>query len=253
MKMPLVVGNWKMNLLASEAANLAIGIQDFSQKIPDVKVVLAPAFTLLHIVKQVISKSNIGLACQNFYFREKGAYTGEVSFEMVKDAGCQYAIVGHSERRKLFDETNEMVNKKIVCAVNNNISVIVCVGENEEERSKGRTFEIIESQVSQALFGLPNKSLNKVCIAYEPVWAIGTGVNATVGQVEEVHNFIRKIISKKVLGKEDISMDILYGGSVNPENCKDLLRNGEVNGALVGGASLNINSFCDIIKAASST
>ena len=253
MKMPLVVGNWKMNLLASEAANLAIGIQDFSQKIPDVKVVLAPAFTLLHIVKQVISKSNVGLACQNFYFQDKGAYTGEVSFEMVKDAGCQYAIVGHSERRKLFDETNEMVNKKIVCAVNNNISVIVCVGENEEERSKGRTFEIIESQVSQALFGLPNKSLNKVCIAYEPVWAIGTGVNATVDQVEEAHNFIRKIISKKVLGAEDISMDILYGGSVNPDNCKDLLRNAEVNGALVGGASLNINSFCDIIKAASST
>ena len=253
MKMPLVVGNWKMNLLASEAANLAIGIQDFSQKIPDVKVVLAPAFTLLHIVKQVISKSNVGLACQNFYFREKGAYTGEVSFEMVKDAGCQYAIVGHSERRKLFDETNEMVNKKIVCAVKNDISVIVCVGENEEERSKGRTFEIIESQVCQALFGLTNKSLNKVCIAYEPVWAIGTGVNATVDQVEEAHNFIRKIISKKVLGKEDISMDILYGGSVNPDNCKDLLRNAEVNGALVGGASLNINSFCDIIKAASST
>ena len=253
MKMPLVVGNWKMNLLASEAANLAIGIQDFSQKIPDVKVVLAPAFTLLHIVKQVISKSNVGLACQNFYFQEKGAYTGEVSFEMVKDAGCQYAIVGHSERRKLFGETNEMVNKKIVCALKNDISVIVCVGENEEERNNGKTFEIIESQVCQALFGLTNKSLNKVCIAYEPVWAIGTGVNAAVDQVEEAHNFIRKIISKKVLGKEDISMDILYGGSVNPENCKDLLRNAEVNGALVGGASLNINSFCDIIKAASST
>ena len=125
MKMPLVVGNWKMNLLASEAANLANGIQDFSQKISDVKVVLAPAFTLLHIVKQVISKSNVGLACQNFYFQEKGAYTGEVSFEMVKDAGCQYAIVGHSERRKLFGETNEMVNKKIVCALKNDISVIV--------------------------------------------------------------------------------------------------------------------------------
>ena len=206
-----------------------------------------------HIVKQILSNTNIGLACQNFYFEDRGAYTGEVSFEMVKDAGCKYSIVGHSERRTLFGETNEMVNKKIVCAVNNNISVIVCVGENEEERSKGRTFEIIESQVSQALFGLPNKSLNKVCIAYEPVWAIGTGVNATVDQVEEAHNFIRKIISKKVLGKEDISMDILYGGSVNPDNCKDLLRNTEVNGALVGGASLNINSFCDIIKAASST
>ena len=253
MKMPLVVGNWKMNLLPSEAANLAIGIQDFCQKISDVKVVLAPAFTLLHIVRKVISKSNVGLACQNFYFQEKGAYTGEVSFEMVKDAGCQYAIVGHSERRKLFGETNEMVNKKIVCALKNDISVIVCVGENAEERSKGKTFEIIESQVCQALFGLTNKSLNKVCIAYEPVWAIGTGVNATVDQVEEAHNFIRNIISKKVLGNEGISMDILYGGSVNPENCRDLLSNEEVNGALVGGASLNINSFCDIIKSASST
>jgi len=253
MEMPLIVGNWKMNLLASEATNLASGIQGFSEKISNVKVVLAPAFTLLHTVKQVLGNSNVGLACQNFHFQEKGAYTGEVSFEMVKDAGCEYAIIGHSERRKLFGETNEMVNKKIVCAVKNNINVIVCVGEKEEERSNGRTFEIIESQVCQALFSLTNKNLNKVCIAYEPVWAIGTGMNATVSQVEEVHDFIRNIIRKKVCGNKRSYVNILYGGSVNPQNCKDLLFSEEVDGALVGGASLNINSFCDIIKTASST
>jgi len=253
MKMPLVVGNWKMNLLESEAINLASGIQDFSKKISDVKVVLAPAFTLLHIVKKVLSNSNVGLACQNFYFQDKGAYTGEVSFEMVKDAGCEYAIVGHSERRKLFGETNVMVNKKIVCAVKNDINVIVCVGETEEERSSGRTFQIIESQVCQALSSLTKKSLNKICIAYEPVWAIGTEVNATVNQVEEVHDFIRNIVRKSIFGDKNSYVNILYGGSVNPQNCKDLLFSEEVDGALVGGASLNINSFCDIIKAASST
>jgi len=252
MKMPLVIANWKMNFLASEAANLASGIQEFSEKIPDVKVVLAPSFTLLHIVKQILSNTDVGLACQNFYFEERGAYTGEVSFEMVKDAGCQYVIIGHSERRALFGETNRMVNKKIVCAVKNEIGVIFCVGENEEERNKGKTFEILENQVCQGLSSLTKKNLNKICIAYEPVWAIGTGMNATVVQVEEAHDFIRNIISKKVLGSESTYVNILYGGSVNPNNCRDLLRNKEVDGALVGGASLNINSFCDIIKAASS-
>ena len=253
MKMPLVVGNWKMNLLASEAADLANRIQDFSEKISDVNVVLAPAFTSLHTVKKALSNSNIGLACQNFHFEESGAYTGEVSFKMVQDAGCQYAIIGHSERRRLFGETNAMVNKKIVCAVKNDISVIFCVGENEEERNKGRTFEILEKQVCQGLSNLTNKNLNKVCIAYEPVWAIGTGMNATVEQVEEAHDFIRNIISQKVLRSENTYVNVLYGGSVNPNNCKDLLRNEGVDGALVGGASLNINSFCDIIKSASST
>ena len=253
MKMPLVVGNWKMNLLASEAADLANRLQDFSEKISDVNVVLAPAFTSLHTVKKALSNSNIGLACQNFHFEESGAYTGEVSFEMVKDAGCEFAIIGHSERRKLFGETNEMINKKIVCAVKNDISAIVCVGENEEERNKGRTFEILEKQGCQGLSNLTNKNLNKICIAYEPVWEIGTGINATVEQVEEAHDFIRNIISQKVLRSENTYVNVLYGGSVNPNNCKDLLRNEGVDGALVGGASLNINSFCDIIKSASST
>ena len=252
MKMPLIVGNWKMNLLASDAASLANGIQKISGKISDVKVVLAPAFTLIHAVKQALSNSNVGLACQNFHFQESGAFTGEVSIEMVKDAGCRYAIIGHSERRKLFGETNGMVNKKIVCAAKNNMSVILCVGESEEERSNGRTFEIIENQIRRALFSLTMNDLDKVCIAYEPVWAIGTGVNASLDQVEEVHDFIRNVIRKKVFMNKSSCVDILYGGSVNPQNCRDLLRNKEVNGALVGGASLNVDSFCDIIKAASS-
>lgn len=251
MKTPLIVGNWKMNLLASEAADLAGGIRKFAENISDVQVVLAPAFTSLQIVKDALSNSKIGLACQNFYFQEKGAYTGEVSFEMVKDMGCEFAIVGHSERRQLFGETDEIVNKKMVCAVKNDMRAILCVGETEEQRKNGKIFEIIETQICKGLASLTSKNLDHVNIAYEPVWAIGTGANAAVGQVEEAHRFIRKLIGEKVSGNDICLLNILYGGSVTPKNCRDLLENGEVDGALVGGASLNIDSFCDIIRVAS--
>tara|TARA_Y100001936_G_scaffold182202_1_gene179443 strand:+ start:161 stop:919 length:759 start_codon:yes stop_codon:yes gene_type:complete len=250
MKTPLIIGNWKMNLLSSEAANLAKEIQDFSQNIQNVKVILAPPFTSLHSVKQILLNSNVGLACQNFYFKEKGAYTGEISIQMIKDAGCQYAIIGHSERRKLFNESNEIINKKIDCAVNNDISVILCVGENQEQRNKGKTFEIIEAQVLQALINISTKELENICIAYEPVWAIGTGINASVKQVEEAHGFIRKII-KRIVDDKKFYFNILYGGSVDSQNCKDFLFCKEVDGVLIGGASLDINSFCDIISTAS--
>tara|TARA_Y100001936_G_scaffold181084_1_gene178128 strand:+ start:160 stop:918 length:759 start_codon:yes stop_codon:yes gene_type:complete len=250
MKIPLIIGNWKMNLLSSEAANIAKAIQDFSKNIPNVNVILAPPFTSLHTVKQILLNSNVSLACQNFYFKQKGAYTGEVSIEMVKDAGCQYAIVGHSERRKLFNESNEIINKKLVCAVKNDIRVVLCVGENQVQRNKGKTFEIIETQVQQALTNISSKELENICIAYEPVWAIGTGVNASVNQVEEVHDFIRKII-KKIANDKNFYCNVLYGGSVNSQNCKDFLLCKEVEGVLVGGASLDINSFCDIISTAS--
>jgi len=251
MKIPLIIGNWKMNLLSSEAANLAMAIQKFSQNIPGVKVILAPPFTSLHTVKNTLLNSNVGLACQNFYFKEKGAYTGEVSIEMVKDAGCQYAIIGHSERRKLFYESNEIINKKVVCAIKNDIRVILCVGENQEQRNKGETFEIIETQVQQALTNISSKDLGNVCIAYEPVWAIGTGINATLSQVEEMHDFIRKIIIKRTADDNSYHCNILYGGSVNSQNCKDFLFCKSVDGVLIGGASLDINSFCDIISVAS--
>ncbi len=250
MKMPLIVGNWKMNMLASEAAELARGIRDVAEKNMNVRVVLVPAFTSLHSVRQALLGSKVGLGCQNFYFQEKGAFTGEVSSDMIKEAGCQYAIVGHSERRQLFGETDELVNKKILCAVQKDIFAIVCVGESKEQRNAGKTFEVIESQISKALSGLTRQNLNGVSIAYEPIWAIGTGENATAEQAGKIHAFIRKIVAENFSGNEIGPITILYGGSVTPDNCSELLQNEDVDGALVGGASLNIDSFCDIIRSA---
>ncbi len=250
MTMPLIVGNWKMNLLTAEAVELARGVKEFVEKVTDVKVVLAPSFTSLSSVNDVLSGSNVELASQNFYFERKGAYTGEVSPDMIKDVGCKYAIVGHSERRQLFGETDEVINKKILGALENDIVVILCVGETGEHRKAGETHNIIDSQVNKALNGLDKRQLQEVVIAYEPVWAIGTGENATVAQAAEIHGLIRKIVAGKLKGNQTKPLTILYGGSVTPQNSRELLQNGEIDGALVGGASLNIDSFCDIIKSA---
>lgn len=248
--MPLIVGNWKMNLLTADAKELALCIKEFVEEITDVRVVLAPSFTLLHSVNHTLSGSRVGLASQNFYFERKGAYTGEVSLDMVKDAGCKYAIVGHSERRQLFGETDELINKKILGALSNDISAILCVGETGKQRKSGEIHNIIKSQVNKALEGLDYQQLDKVVIAYEPVWAIGTGENATVGQAAEIHGLIRKIVAEKFKKNKTKPLTILYGGSVTPQNSRELLQNDEIDGVLVGGASLNINSFCDIIKSA---
>jgi triosephosphate isomerase (TIM) len=250
MVMPLIVGNWKMNLLTADATKLALCVKKFVEKITDVRVVLAPSFTLLHSVNHTLSGSNVGLASQNFYFERKGAYTGEVSPDMLKDAGCKYAIVGHSERRQLFGETDELINKKILGALSNNISTILCVGETGKQRKSGETHNIIKSQINKALEGLNGQQLNEVVIAYEPVWAIGTGENATVGQAAEIHGLIRKIVAENFQENKKKPLTILYGGSVTSQNSRELLQNDEIDGALVGGASLNINSFCDIIKSA---
>ena len=250
MTMPLIVGNWKMNLLKAEATELALGVKELVEQITDVRVILAPSFTSLHSVSQVLSNSKVELASQNFYFEKNGAYTGEVSPDMIKDAGCKYAIVGHSERRQLFGETDELINKKILGALENDILAILCVGETGEQRKAGETHKIIEYQVNKALDGLDNQQLKEIVIAYEPVWAIGTGENATVGQAAEIHGLIRKIVAEKFKGNETRPLTILYGGSVTPQNGRELLQNDEIDGALVGGASLNIDSFCDIIRSA---
>jgi triosephosphate isomerase (TIM) len=250
MTMPLIVGNWKMNLLVAEAEELAFGVKKFVEKITNVRVILAPSFTSLYSVNNALSGSKIGLASQNIYFEKNGAYTGEISPDMIKDAGCKYAIVGHSERRQLFGETDELINKKILAALENDILAILCVGETGEQRKAGETHRIIEAQVNKALDGLDGRHLKEIVIAYEPVWAIGTGENATVGQAAEIHGLIRKIVSDKYQWNENTSLSILYGGSVTPQNCRELLQNDEIDGALVGGASLNIDSFCDIIKSA---
>ena len=248
--MPLIVGNWKMNLLTADATELALSIKEFVEKITDVRVVLAPSFTLLHSVNHTLSGSKVGLASQDFYFERKGAYTGEVSPDMLKDAGCKYAIVGHSERRQLFGETDELINKKILGALSNDISAILCVGETGIQRKSGDTHNIIKSQVLKALEGLDGQQLDDVIIAYEPVWAIGTGENATVGHAADIHCLIRKIVAEKYKENKTNPLTILYGGSVTSQNSRELLQNDEIDGALVGGASLNINSFCDIIKSA---
>ena len=239
-----------MNLLVAEATELALGIKEFVEEITDVRVILAPSFTSLHSVSHTLSGSKVGLASQNFYFEKNGAYTGEISLDMIKDAGCKYTIVGHSERRQLFGETDESINKKILAALENDILAIVCVGETGEQRKAGETYRIIESQVNKALDGLNDRQLKDIVIAYEPVWAIGTGENATVGQAAEIHGLIRKIVSEKYQGNESKPLSILYGGSVTPQNSRELLQNDEIDGALVGGASLNIDSFCDIIRSA---
>jgi triosephosphate isomerase (TIM) len=250
MAIPLIVGNWKMNLLTADATEFALGIRDFVEEIIDVRVILAPSFTLLHSVNHILSGSSVGLACQNFYFGRKGAYTGEVSLDMLKDVGCKFAIVGHSERRQLFGETDELINKKILGALSNDISAILCVGETGKQRKSGETHNIIKSQLNKALKGLDGQQLDDLVIAYEPVWAIGTGENATVEQAAEIHGLIRKIVAKKFKENKAKPLTILYGGSVTSQNSRELLQNDEIDGALVGGASLNINSFCDIIKSA---
>ncbi|MFT4577567.1 MAG: triosephosphate isomerase [Nitrospinales bacterium] len=250
MTMPLIVGNWKMNLLTAEAAKLALGVREVVEKIKDVRVILAPSFISLHSVSRILSGSKVGLASQNFYFEKNGAYTGEVSPNMIKDAGCKYAIVGHSERRRLFGETDELINKKVLSALENDILTILCIGETGKERKAGETYKVIESQVNKALEGVDDRQLKEIIIAYEPVWAIGTGENASVGQAAEIHGLIRKIVAKKISGNEARPLTILYGGSVTPQNSRELLNNEEIDGVLVGGASLNIDSFCDIIRSA---
>jgi triosephosphate isomerase len=250
MTMPLIVGNWKMNLLTAEAVKLALGVKEVVEKLTDVRVILAPSFTSLHSVSHTLCGSKVGLASQNFYFKKNGAYTGEVSPDMIKDAGCKYSIVGHSERRQLFGETDELINEKILSALENDILAILCIGETGEERKAGETHKVIESQLNKALEGLDDRQLKDIVIAYEPVWAIGTGKNATVGQAAEIHCLIRKIVAEKFKGNEARTLTILYGGSVTPKNSRELLQNEEIDGALVGGASLNIDAFCDIIRSA---
>ena len=246
MTTPLVIGNWKMNMLASEACHLAQSLADMSDE--GVDVVIAPPFTSLYAVSQIIKNSRLGLAGQNFHSEVKGAYTGEVSLEMLKDVGCKYALIGHSERRQLFGESDTEVNKKVHLAIKMGVTAVVCIGETQKQREAGETLDVIETQLRHGLNGLSGEIIAQLAIAYEPVWAIGTGLNASPEQAVEIHKFIRKFLFETQGFSEKIGARILYGGSVTPENCKALLREEEINGALVGGASLNFESFYAIIK-----
>ncbi|RKU27414.1 triose-phosphate isomerase [Candidatus Poribacteria bacterium] len=248
MRTPIIAGNWKLNKTVSEAVSLTIDLIKLVDKISDVEIVIAPVFTALSDVHDAINGSNIQLAAQDVYWEDSGAFTGEVSAPMLKDVGCDYVIIGHSERRQYFAETNESVNQKVKAALSHDLKPIICVGELLEEREAGKTESVIEDHVKGAIVDLSVSEMESCVIAYEPVWAIGTGKTATPDQAQEVHNFIRNILEDCYSDKLASQIRIQYGGSVKPENAEELMSQPDVDGALVGGASLDAESFAEIVK-----
>jgi len=247
-KKPFIAGNWKMNKTIPEALELVRFLAQRSPQLKEAEMVVIPPFTALKAVGQEIEGSQLKLGAQNIFWEEKGAFTGEISPIMIKDAGCQYVVVGHSERRQYFGETNETVNKKIKAALNHSLIPIVCLGESFEERKKDQTIEKVARQINEGLEGLSLKEVRQIIIAYEPIWAIGTGLTATPSQAQEVHAFIRGKLEEKYGNKIASCAIILYGGSVKPANTWALLKEKDINGALVGGASLEADSFIKIIE-----
>ncbi len=248
MRKLIIAGNWKLNKTSAEAANLATELKREVSDVMDVDVVICPVFTALSVVQDVVMESNVKLGAQNIYWEDAGAFTGEVSGPLLKDLGVEYVIIGHSERRQFFGETNATVNKRIRAALNHNLTPIVCVGELLEEREAGKAFDVIQTQCTESLAGFSSEEVQKMIIAYEPVWAIGTGKTASPEQAQEVHKFIRDQIMK--LHSEDMAQTvrIQYGGSVKPENTAELMSQPDIDGALVGGASLKSEAFAAIIK-----
>jgi triosephosphate isomerase len=247
-RLPFVAGNWKMNKTIGEALDLVRELKTAVSGVKGVEVAVAPPFTALHAVRKEVEGSSIRLAAQNLYWEEKGAFTGEISPPMLKEVGCHYVIIGHSERRQFFGETDETVNRKIKAAFSQGLKVIFCIGETLKEREEGRTFPVIERQMEGGLKGLGDKEMGDMVIAYEPVWAIGTGKTATPEQAEEVHRFIREKLGKLYSRKVSEEIRIQYGGSVTPENIKGLMNQPNIDGALVGGASLKAESFSKIVR-----
>ncbi len=241
----MVAGNWKMNNATGESVKLAQSIKENMTNVTGGDVVLAPPFTSLSAVHEVIKGSPVSLAAQNMFYEDKGAYTGEISPAMLKDAGCTYVIIGHSERRKYFHETDENVNLKVKKSLAVGLKPIMCVGETEEERETGITEFVIGTQVRKGLAGIEKP--DNIIVAYEPIWAIGTGKNATPIEAEEVHHFIRNLLAETYSDAVN-DLRILYGGSVTPDNIGDLIGMKNIDGALVGGASLKSESFIGIIK-----
>lgn len=251
MRKKLIAGNWKMNLDVNGSRELAKAILEKTDKkyFEYTDVLLCPTFVSLNTVGDVIKNSPILLGAQNLSYENNGAYTGEISAAMLKAIGCEYVIIGHSERRKYFGENDEVVNKKIKKALEFGLKPILCVGETLEERNTGKQNKVIENQLMHGLKDV--KDLGNIVIAYEPVWAIGTGQNATPQQANEMHKHIRSVIAKLYNKNSADSIKILYGGSLNDKNCKELLSESDIDGGLIGGASLKADSFIEIIKATS--
>jgi len=249
MRIPFIAGNWKMHTTAPEAEVLLQSLRESLSDIEDVDVAVCPPFPYLMMASRLIEGSRIRLGAQNMSWEKKGAFTGEVSPEMLKDAGCELVILGHSERRHIFSETDEVVHRKIQKALEIGLHPIVCVGETLEERESGRTDRVVEDQIEGCLGGISGSDMNHITIAYEPVWAIGTGKTATPEQAQEAHRSIRVWLEHHF--NRDIAeiVRIQYGGSVKPENARVLLAQPDIDGALVGGASLKAPDFTAIVKA----
>lgn len=250
MRKPIVAGNWKMNKTCAEAIDLVGGLVRELADVTHVDIVVCPPFTALKVVSQAIAETNIDLGAQNMHWEKRGAYTGEISPEMLRELFCHYVILGHSERRQHFGETDEMINRKVHAALEANLHPIVCVGERLEERDAGRTMQVVETQVRGSLAGLTKTQWLNVVVAYEPVWAIGTGRNATPDQAQEVQQFIRGLIAEMADSHVAAAVRIQYGGSIKPENAAELFSQPDIDGGLVGGASLEARSFIEIVRAA---
>ena len=250
MRMPLVIGNWKMSGTLAEARPLAAGVRDGLKRFKGVDVVLCPPFTALAAVADVLQGTAIGLGAQNCHWESSGAHTGEIAPPMLVELGCRTVLVGHSERRREMGETDDLVKRKVAAALAHGLVPVLCVGETAEERRQGLTFTTVEGQLRAGLAGLDTAAVARLVIAYEPVWAIGTGVNATPQQAAEVHGYVRGLVSELASKEVAQGLRVLYGGSVKADNVDALLAEGDIDGALVGGASLSAPGFVSIVKKA---
>lgn len=247
MRTPLIAGNWKMFKTVHEAVVFTKELRQLVHGISGVDIVIAPPFTALHAAAEAARASEIAVAAQDLFWEKEGAYTGAVSAAMVREAGAEYAIVGHSERRRIFGDTDAMVNRKVVAALGAGLVPIVCIGETLEEREANQTFAVLDRQIRDGLDGLTAQQVAGLVMAYEPVWAIGTGRNATPAQAQDAHAHVRNRLRGWFGGEAAEQCRLLYGGSVKPDNIADLRANADVDGALVGGASLEVGSFHQLI------
>ena len=250
MRRKIIAGNWKMNKSIEEAIELANGIKLDLADCTEVDVVLCPPFTALKSVSDVVSETLIAVGAQNMSSEEEGAYTGEISHNMLKELFVRYVILGHSERREYYKETDFWINKKVLKALEKNLRPILCVGEKLEDREAGNTEQVVEVQIREGLKNVPAAAFTELVIAYEPVWAIGTGKTATSEQAQEVHAFIRSQVKDLVGETAANAVRIQYGGSMKPENAAELLSQPDIDGGLIGGAALDVTSFVNIVKAA---
>jgi triosephosphate isomerase len=252
MRKPFVAGNWKMNTDTDSGVRLAEAVADRSSETAgrSVSVAVIPPFVYLQAVVKAVVTSRIAVGAQDIYYEQNGAFTGEISASMLKDVGCTYVLCGHSERRHVIGESDELVSKKVSAAISGGLLPILCVGELLEEREAGRTVEVVTRQMERGLAGLSAEKVSAVVVAYEPVWAIGTGLTATPEQAQDVHALIRKLLSEAYDSQLAEGTSILYGGSVKADNAAELMREKDVDGLLVGGASLKADDFVAIIEAA---